>query len=67
MATLWTSNSEITFHLGSHKDLLNAYGASNGLLEIAQEKLELPGIKQDNTNEEGWLVGISPCVLTFDS
>lgn len=44
MVNLWTSNCVVTFHLGPHKCLLNAYGALNGLLEIPQEKLELPGI-----------------------
>ncbi|KAH6881133.1 hypothetical protein B0T10DRAFT_411352, partial [Thelonectria olida] len=44
MVNLWTSDSVAIFHLGSHKHLLNAYRAPNGLLKIPPERLGLPGI-----------------------
>ncbi|RSL40788.1 hypothetical protein CEP54_016020 [Fusarium duplospermum] len=44
MVHLWSSNSVAIFHLGSHKHLLGADRAPNGLLKIPPEKLGLPGI-----------------------
>ncbi|KAK7404169.1 hypothetical protein QQX98_010043, partial [Neonectria punicea] len=44
MVHLWSSNSVVIFHLGSHKHLLEADRAPNGLLKIPPEKLGLPGI-----------------------
>ncbi|KAI3572188.1 hypothetical protein IWW34DRAFT_811365 [Fusarium oxysporum f. sp. albedinis] len=44
MVHLWSSNSVVIFHLGSHEHLLDADRAPNGLLEIPPEKLGLPGI-----------------------
>ncbi|KAI3576792.1 hypothetical protein IWW34DRAFT_85404 [Fusarium oxysporum f. sp. albedinis] len=44
MVHLWSSNSVVIFHFGSHKHLLDADRAPNGLLKIPPEKLGLPGI-----------------------
>ncbi|KAH7302880.1 hypothetical protein B0I35DRAFT_455432 [Stachybotrys elegans] len=44
MINVWTCDSVAVFHLGSHKHLLGAGEAPNGLLRISPEKLGLPGI-----------------------
>jgi hypothetical protein len=41
---LWSSRSQWIFDTGSHLHALNAKGATNGLLAILPQQLQLPGI-----------------------